>query len=155
VASAGIAVLTSPAPLFRTNEEEKMNEPISITIMYSVVSGLLGVIISTWYYHRYETKKVKLDTLRRLVAYRYCLTNAGAIDAEKEFFGALNEAFVVFNKNRSVLKALQTMHGNLGQPAKLVDDLLILLKAMYKDLGIAYSEINDSFMTKPFVRSKK
>lgn len=40
--------------------------PIWVVFFSSLLSGLVGVIISTYYYLRYEKRKIKLETLRRL-----------------------------------------------------------------------------------------
>jgi len=42
-------------------------------ILSSLLSGIVGVVISTVYYRRHEAKKIKLDTLTRVIANRYDL----------------------------------------------------------------------------------
>ena len=51
---------------------------IWVTVASSLGSGLIGILVSTYYYRRYERRKVKFDTLRRLAGARYCLTPGAA-----------------------------------------------------------------------------
>lgn len=39
---------------------------IRVTLTSSLLSGIIGVVISTIYHRRYESRKMKLDLIRRL-----------------------------------------------------------------------------------------
>ena len=41
--------------------------PVWVTFLSSVVSGLIGVLISTWLYRRYEKRKLKIEVFRQLL----------------------------------------------------------------------------------------
>ena len=67
----------------------------------SLISGLLGVIISTIFYVRRENRMIKLETLKKLAS------NSHNINL---LVGALNEIFVVFNDSSNVMKAVRNLH---------------------------------------------
>lgn len=125
---------------------------IIITIGASLLSGLVGVIVSNHQYKKYEKKKMKMDTFRRIVAYRYCLVTNSSKNDFNEFFSALNEVFVVFNEDEEVMKALKKLHEELSLSDRLVDNLVTLIKKMCQVLDINYSQVNDSFFERPFSR---
>ena len=118
-----------------------------VTIIASLLSGLIGVILSSCFYLRYENRKQKFDTFRRLLANRFAIAEGQENNSERsrdEFFAALNEMVVVFHDSTTVLHALNTYHENKSQ-----DNLLRLFKAICKSLRVSY-EFNDSFFQKPF-----
>ena len=65
-----------------------MNTPVYVTIISSLSSGIIGIIISSWFYNRLEKRRLKTDTVKRLLGYRYHVTGEG-------FSRALNEAFII------------------------------------------------------------
>ncbi len=122
-----------------------MNLDWPVALVSSLSSGLLGVVVSTIYYRRHERRRAKLDTLTRLIGFRFDLRG-------REFSRALNEIFVVFHDSPKVLRALQDFHqvivSSQGQLAN--DKLISLLKAMCRDVGIDPASVNDSFYLQPF-----
>ncbi|MCG2759289.1 MAG: hypothetical protein L6263_12775 [Desulfobacteraceae bacterium] len=123
---------------------------IWIVLLPSVVSGLLGVIISTIYYQRAEKRKIKLDTLRKLAATRYALTGKGTESSKAQFFEALNESHIVYHDAPDVQNRLEKLHNELNQPGKLDDNLVNLFKSIFDNLGIKGVKLNDSYILKPF-----
>jgi len=126
------------------------NTAIWVTVASSLISGLIGVLISTYYYRRYERRKVKFDTLQRLAGTRYCLTPGASDSSKKEFFEALNEVFVVFHDDEDVLAALEVLHKELNIPGRLFDNIVKLFRAINRNLGIEYKTLTDDFMLRPF-----
>ena len=121
--------------------------PFWVTIISSLLSGLIGVILSSWRYQEYEKRKQKLDTLRRLLGNRFAITEEQGSNTEhsrEDFFAALNEVFVVFHDSDPVIDALKKYHEIMSQ-----DNRLRLFKAMCKDSKVSH-EFNDSFFEKPF-----
>ena len=116
---------------------------VLITVASSLLSGLLGVIVSTIYYRRYEKRKTKIDTLTRFVGNRYDLKGA-------EFSRALNEVFVVFQDSRDVMSALSRFHEKAVGRQNSEDDLVRLFKAMCDAVRVKYDQFNDSFFLRPF-----
>jgi hypothetical protein len=117
-------------------------EQVIWMMISSLLSGLLGVGISTYYYHRNEAKKVKLETFRSLMANRFNLDSDG-------FTKAINEISIVFNDSNSVCKALSNYHASLGK-SNSDDDFIKLFKSIAADLSLNMAEFNDSFFFKPF-----
>ena len=121
-------------------------------VISSLSSGLIGVILSLWFYRRYESRKQKFDTLRRLLGNRFALVEGqrGTLEhSREEFFAALNEVVVVFHDSSSVMDALNKYHESKSQ-----DNLLHLFKAICKDLKVSY-DFNDSFFQRPFIHNSK
>ena len=89
--------------------------------------------------------------LRRFAGNRYVLTeNSGAtIQFNGEPFVALNEAFIVFAEDPTVIEALRVMHDQLGQQGRLVDNIVTVVKEMAEVSNVAIN-LNDSFIERPF-----
>jgi hypothetical protein len=118
-------------------------EQITVTIIASSISGIVGVIISTFFYIRHERRKDKIETLKRFMGNRYDLVG-------DEFSRAINEVFVVFKGSPKVMKALSAYHEKVTANNGSEDELIKLFKAMCNDVGLSYIEFNDSFFLRPF-----
>ena len=121
-------------------------------IIASLLSGLIGVIVSTCFYRRYENRKQKFDTLRRLVANRFAIAEGqeNSLEGSREaFFAALNEAIVVFHDSTTVADALDKYREDSSN-----DNFIRLFKAICKNLKVSY-ELNDSFFERPFTPSPR
>jgi len=120
-------------------------QQIVVTIVASLLSGIAGVAISTWYYRRHERRRAKMDTLTRLLGFRFDIMGP-------DFSRALNEIFAVFHDSTAVLRALQDFHQVVvTRQTQIANDKLVsLLKAMCDDVGIDSASVNDSFYMQPF-----
>lgn len=129
----------------------------------AVLSGLVGAIIGAgliaWHGSqiedrraKYEERRVRFDTLRRIAGSRYVLTPKynWPPQSYQTLNEALNEAFVVFNESSEIREALRDYHAALGTK-NANDKLLDLLKDMSENLNINLEDMNDSFILKPFV----
>lgn len=118
---------------------------IAVTIISSLISGIVGVIISTVYYRKYERYQMKLKTLKDFAAYRWDLKGPN-------FTKALNEIFIVFQDSDKVTSALTQFHKTItSKNTELADDDLIkLFKSMCEDLKINPNKFSESFFLKPF-----
>lgn len=76
-----------------------MDISVLAIIFSSLISGLIGVAISTIFYQRMKKKKLRIDTAKKLIGNRHDLTG-------QEFTQALNEALFVFSDNKIILRAL-------------------------------------------------
>jgi len=126
--------------------------PTEILIIISLLSGLIGALISTYFYIRYEKRKFKLDTLRRLAATRFAITVKGTTEESRnEFFAVFNEIFVVFHDAPKVLNALEQLNADRNRPERMSDNFVKLFKAMTDHLKISHKSLTDSFFLNPFV----
>jgi len=125
-------------------------DDMMITIISSLLSGLVGVIVSSAYYRRFEHRKTKQDVLRRLVGNRMFLTDKLMTEKNRDLFVALNEIFVVYSDCPAVITALKKMHNELGQQNRLLDNLVSLIKEMCKASGVPFGKLNDNFIEYPF-----
>lgn len=116
-------------------------------LISALLSGLLGVGISTWYHQRNEIRRTKLQVLQQLLGNRNDLKG-------QAFTEALNEVFVVFYDARDVLIALKAFFEVIVSTQKagpLVDQkLLDLFKAMCKHLRINTEPLTDNFFLQAF-----
>jgi hypothetical protein len=116
---------------------------IIVTVISSLLSGIVGVIISAAYYRHHEKRRTKLDTFKRFFSNRYDLKG-------DEFSRAINEIFVVFHESEEVISKLRAYHQRVTDRQASEDELLKLHKAMCKDVNINFDKFNDSFFLRPF-----
>ena len=116
---------------------------IIVTVISSLLSGIVGVIISAAYYHHYEKRRTKIDSFKRFFSNRYDLKG-------DEFSRAINEIFVVFHDSEKVISTLRAYHQRVTDKQNSEDELLKLHKAMCKDVKIDFDKFNDSFFLRPF-----
>ena len=125
------------------------NEQVMITVISSIISGLLGVFISAWFYSRLERRKMKTETARKLFANRHDMHGAG-------FHEAMNEIMVVFSDCQKVIDLIEALFKIVETPKsarseKAPDEALVkLMKAICKDIGIVYKTLPDSYYLKFF-----
>ena len=116
---------------------------ILVTIISSLISGIVGVIISAAYYRHHEKQRTKIETFKRFFSNRYDLKG-------DEFTRAINEIFVVFHGSEEVRSTLREYHQLVTERRSSEDALLKLNKVMCKDVKISFDKFNDSFFLKPF-----
>lgn len=123
---------------------------VFVTVIASLLSGLIGVLLSFKFYERLEKRKLKVETAKKLIGSRY---DTGSID----FRTALNEIFVVYADSQEVMKAMESFWEVLQTPlesrsSNLADDrLLLLLKEVCADAGITHPKhFNDAFFMRTF-----
>jgi hypothetical protein len=124
-------------------KEKKLNTSVLAIVFSSLISGLIGVIISTIFYQRMEKKKLRIDTAKKLIGNRHDLTG-------QEFTQALNEALIVFSDNKIILQALNELFKNARMPEKpdINETILTLFKAVCADVKLFPKNINDTvFLT--------
>lgn len=118
-----------------------------VILISSLLSGLLGVGISTWYHQRNEIRQTKLQVLQQLLGNRHDIKG-------QLFTEALNQVFIIFYDSQDVLVALKTFHGVTMSIRKTTDlanqKLLDLFKAMCKNLKINPEPLTDNFFLQPF-----
>ena len=77
------------------------------------------------------------------------MENSGATTQPNgEPFVALNEAFIVFAEDPTVIEALRVMRDQ-SQQGRLVDNIVTVVKEMAEVSNVAIN-LNDSFIERPF-----
>ncbi len=124
-----------------------MQVPLWLTIIISLTSGLVTFAISTYFYIRHEERSQKLQVFRTLMANRHGLIVNPDPDVKRDFFRALNEAFVVFGNSPEIIECINnfSIHKN-----RAPDNVTILARAICKDLKINVASLKDEFFTKPY-----
>jgi hypothetical protein len=118
---------------------------ILITIISSLISGIIGVLISIIYHKRAEKRQLKINTLKEFAGYRYDIKG-------EHFTKTLNEIFIVFQDSRQVLEKLSDFHEIIVLDQKMLanDKLSALFKEMCRNVDINPSKYSESFFLKPF-----
>jgi hypothetical protein len=121
------------------------NEAIIVTIISSLISGLVGVGVSAWFFYRIERHKQKLDLTRRLLGYRFSISG-------ENFSCAINEVIAVFADAPEVLKKMEALYVAIQTPGKPnVDGALVdFLKEVCKSSGLTQATLNDGYLIKTF-----
>ena len=120
---------------------------VFVVLFSSLLSGVVGVLISTWYHRRMETRMRKMRLLEKFLGNRHDIIG-------DSFTEALNSDFVVFYDSPNVLRALKAFHEVTLNPSRSTDlsnqKLLDLCKAMCEDLDIEIRPLSDNFFLQPF-----
>jgi len=118
---------------------------IIITIVSSLLSGFIGIFISSWFYYRLERHKLRLDLARRLLGNRHSIQGEG-------FSTAMNEVVAVFSDSKEVLMKMERLYETLQTPGKPnVDSVFTdFLKAVCNESGLNQKTLNDSYLIKTF-----
>ena len=119
-----------------------------IVIISSLISGILGVIISTLYYKKAERRKEKMNLIMQLFGNRYDING-------DRFSEALNSIVIVFHDSDDVIKKVKALHdiASANAPNKSVQinyALIDLFKALVMDVKLGNKELNESFMLSVF-----
>ena len=119
-----------------------------IVIISSLISGILGVIISTLYYKKAERRKEKMNLIMQLFGNRYDING-------DRFSEALNSIVIVFHDSDDVIKKVKALHdiasANAPNKSEQINYALIdLFKALVMDVKLGNKELNDSFMLSVF-----
>lgn len=84
---------------------------IFITISASLLSGILGSILSLIYMNRMEKRKLKIDLTKQLLGHRFSIQG-------EQFSSAMNQVIAIFHDEPLVLKRLEKLHSCLKDPMK-------------------------------------
>jgi hypothetical protein len=76
---------------------------IVVTIIAALLSGLIGVFVSPYFYRRLDNRKMKMETVRKLFGARYS-------ESSKEFIEAMNEIMFAFSDSDDVITALRAFY---------------------------------------------
>lgn len=116
-------------------------------LISALVSGLLGIGISIWYYKRNEIRRTKFQVLKQLLGNRNDTRG-------QPFAEALNQVSVVFYDSRDVLIALEALHevavSKQRTEALMDQKLLDLFMAMCRNLKINIEPLTDDFFLHAF-----
>ena len=124
-------------------------EAVILALVSSAISGILGVVISSWFYSRLERRRIKLETARKMFGSKHAISG-------NSFQESINEVIIVFSDSEDVVQKVQELFQVVETPLpargpKAADEALIkLMKAICKDVGIQYKNLPDSYYLKFF-----
>lgn len=122
---------------------------IIFTVVTSLLSGLIGVVISACFFSRLERRKLKIDTARRLLGSRFNIEGI-------EFQQAMNEVTVVFADEGKVIQAMDAfwmiIEKEYGpdRAAKANAGLIFLMKTVCGSIGLHPKNLGDDHYLKFF-----
>lgn len=121
------------------------SDAILVTVISSLISGLVGVGVATWYFYKLERHKLKLDLARRLLGNRFSISG----DA---FSCAMNEVIAVFADSEDVLARMARLYEALQAPGKPNAEVALIdfLKAVCRASGLTQVTLNDAYLIKTF-----
>lgn len=110
-----------------------------ITIIASLLSGIIATIITIIVNHRWERQRIKNNIAIELFGYRYQLLKDN--DKTEELNIILNKIPIIFANNEKILAAYEKILSETGDR----DDVLVtLIKEICLDAGINCANWNDS-----------
>ena len=119
----------------------------------TALAALVGVALGAYLSHRYSRNRdhleLKRDVLRRVMGYRWTLTE-GRQDPEGHFFTALNEALVVFAGDEKVGNEIQKFHKIVGGAGFRAAHLQPLAEAMARSARVPQEEWDNTMFERPF-----
>lgn len=126
-------------------ETSLSNQAILITVVSSLVSGIVGAALSVWYFYKLERHKLKLDLARRILGHRFSISG-------DPFSCAMNEVIAVFADSDEVLSQMGRLYEVLQTPEKPNAEgvLIDFLKAVCKASGLTQVTLNDGYLIKTF-----
>lgn len=123
-------------------------EQILVTVISSLLSGLIGVAVSFWFYSRLEKRKMKMETARKMFGSRHEI-------GSQEFLGSLNEIMIIFSDSQEVIEAVENFLAVAGTPqvaratGAANEALIKLMKAVCQNIGIK-QKLPDAYYLKYF-----
>lgn len=125
-------------------------EAIVVTLVSSIISGVLATAITLYINYRNEQLKIKRKLVDDVFGYRYQLL-AWYTGDKSAINNALNRIPIVFNSEKDVLKAYDEFYDvttatlNSNEKIQKCDDKLVTLyKEMCKAAGFKVDSWNDS-----------
>ena len=120
-------------------------EAIVVTVISSLISGLSGVAVATWYFYKLERHKLKVDLPRRLLGNRFSVSGDAFSCAMNEVIAVFADSEDVLNKMGRLYEALQA-HGKPNAEVALID----FLKSVCRASGLTQATLNDAYLLKTF-----
>ena len=90
-------------------------DAVIVTIISSLIFGLVGVTVSTWYFYKLERHKLKLDLARRLLGNRFSISG----DA---FSCAMNEVIAVFENRCQIVGSKEQIYNGRFRHYRTIND---------------------------------
>ena len=124
-------------------------EAVVVTVVASLLSGLVGVFVSSSFYQRLERRKMKMETARKLFGSKHNMSR-------NEFQEAMNEVMVVFSDSHPVIAAMDGLWTTLEipvdkrAPSAAQDKLIKFMKTICDDIGIRYGDLPDAYFLRVF-----
>lgn len=124
-------------------------DTIIVAMISSLLSGLVGVLVSFYFFNRLEKRKLKIETARKMFGSKHDITSPA-------FNEAMNEVMIVFSDSDEVISAMDELWQTLSTPISsrapsAADEKLVkLMKCMCREIGIEYKKLPDAYYLRYF-----
>ncbi|GJL57126.1 MAG: hypothetical protein NPIRA02_42580 [Nitrospirales bacterium] len=124
-------------------------QAIVVTFAASLLSGLIGVLVSFYFFNRLEKRKVKIETARKIFGSKHDMQS----DA---FTEAMNEIMIIFSDSDAVTNAMEELWEILETPItsrgeSAADQKMVkLMKNICRDIGIEPKQLTDAYYLRCF-----
>ena len=120
----------------------------AVTAFAALLGAALGAFLSHYFSRKRDHLELKRDVIRRVVGYRWVLTEVRQ-DREGHFFTALNEAIVVFAGDKAVEKEIEKFHFALKRGFR-AEDLWPLAVTMARSARVPSDGWKKELFERPF-----
>jgi len=124
-------------------------EAIIVAVISSLLSGLVGVLVSFYFFNRLEKRKLKTETARKMFGSKHEIGSSA-------FNEAMNEVMIVFSDSDEVISAMEELWQTLSTPissraTNAADEKLVkLMKCMCREIGIEHKKLPDAYYLRYF-----
>ncbi|EXA59472.1 hypothetical protein J521_3732 [Acinetobacter baumannii 1035119] len=119
---------------------------VLVTIITSLLSGIIGSILSLCYMNRMEKRKLKVELTQKLLGNRHFITG-------ENFSNAMNQIIAVFHDNPNVLIKLKVFYEYLKLSSKTSDESNKKLIDLLQECCIASKIYNKKIGTDYFLQT--
>ena len=120
----------------------------AVTAFAALFGAALGAFLTHWFNRNRDHLELKRDVLRRVLGYRWQLTE-GHQKGGGHFFTALNEVLVVFAGDKDVEREIHTFHSALKRGFR-AEDLQPLAEAMARSSRVPNEAWRKELFERPF-----
>ena len=124
----------------------------AVPVFSALLGVALGAFLTSWSSRKRDHLVLKRDVLRRVMGYRWQLTDRGPGDCA--VFTALNEIAVVFAGDDDVENALTSFRARVSQGFR-AENLPPLLEAMAKSAGIPLKRWSQDLLDTPLAPPRR
>jgi hypothetical protein len=118
-----------------------------ITLICSIISGVLATSITLYVNHRSEIRRIKRELVADIFGRRFLLNKN---EGTEKFYEALNRVPIIFNKDQKVMETYEALYNaslitDVKEKSHKMNNCLVsFLKALCDASGIDCGDWNDS-----------
>lgn len=150
------AISPTPSPtsaISNASTASQTGDGFLISLLSIVLSGIVATVLTIWYQRHSDNQKFKMSILNNFLGSRNQLFSG---ESSNDFFAALSQIMVAFNKSEKVMKAYKECIEAIPKPGREFEfGFKALAESMCDDLHIKYDKLPTDAFTKVFYIEKK